>query len=141
MVLKRFEDRLIAWRGLRDKLTSESDPVQTAIDFWNTIPKSIRNLDPYDSTTWPDPWEMIEENVYCEYTSTLAIGYTLMLTEKFKDWHYEIQVGLDKDQSKLYYMLIAGDRVIGLDQEKSVHITDIPKNIHIEQTHVLSEQF
>jgi|LauGreDrversion4_2_1035121.scaffolds.fasta_scaffold49947_3 hypothetical protein len=141
MVLKRFEDRLIAWRGLREKLTSASDPVQTAIDYWNTIPKSIRNLDPYDSATWPDPWEMIEENVYCEYTSTLAIGYTLMLTEKFKDWHYEIQVGLDKDQSKLYYMLIAGDRVIGLDQEKSVHIKDIPNNIHIEKTHVLSEQF
>ena len=141
MVLKRFEDRLIAWRVLRDKLTSESDPVQTAIDFWNNIPKTIRNLDPYDSTTWPDPWEMIEENVYCEYTSTLAIGYTLMLTEKFKDWHYEIQVGLDKDQSKLYYMLIAGDQVIGLDQDKSVHIKDIPNNIHIEKTHVLSEQF
>jgi hypothetical protein len=64
-----------------------------------------------------------------------------MLTEKFKDWRYEIQVGIDKEQSKLYYILIAGDRVIGLDQEKSVHIKDIPKNIHIQKIHVLSEQY
>jgi hypothetical protein len=141
MVLKRFEDRLAAWRDIRDQLNFDIDPIQTAIDFWNVIPKSVRNIDPYDSTTWPDPWQMIEENVYCEYTTTLAIGYTLMLTEKFKDWRYEIQVGIDKEQSKLYYILIAGDRVIGLDQEKSVHIKDIPKNIHIQKIHVLSEQY
>jgi hypothetical protein len=141
MVLKRFEDRLATWRGFRDQLIFDNDPVQSTIDFWNSIPKSVRNIDPYDSTTWPDPWQMIEENVYCEYTTTLAIGYTLMLTEKFKDWHYEIQVGIDKDQSKLYYILIAGDRVIGLDREKSVHISDMPKNIHIQKIHVLSEQY
>jgi hypothetical protein len=141
MVLKRFEDRLAAWRDIRDQLNFDIDPIQTAIDFWNVIPKSVRNIDPYDSTTWPDPWQMIEENVYCEYTTTLAIGYTLMLTEKFKDWRYEIQVGIDKEQSKLYYILIAGDRVIGLDQEKSVHIKDIPKHIHIQKIHVLSEQY
>jgi hypothetical protein len=112
-----------------------------AIDFWKTIPKISRNLDPYDKTTWPDPWQMIQENAYCEYTATLAVGYTLMLSNCGKDWSYEIQVGLDRSQSKLYYMLIVEDRVVGFEQEKSVHISDIPKNIHIEKTHVLSEQF
>jgi hypothetical protein len=141
MVLKRYEDRLVAWKKLRSQLDKETDPLQTAIDFWETIPKVSRNLDPYDKATWPDPWEMIEENVYCEFTATLAVGYTLMLSECGKDWHYEIQVGLDKTQSKLYYMLIVGDRVVGFEQEKSVHISNIPSNIHIEKTHVLSEQF
>jgi hypothetical protein len=122
MVLKRYEDRLVAWKKLRSQLDKESDPLQTAIDFWETIPKVSRNLDPYDKTTWPDPWEMIEENVYCEFTATLAVGYTLMLSECGKDWHYEIQVGLDKNQSKLYYMLIVGDRVVGFEQEKSVSL-------------------
>jgi len=141
MVLKQFEDRLTVWKKLRDTVVSDSDPVQSVIDFWNNMPESSRNIDPYDPATWPDPWQMIEENVYCEYTKVLAIGYTLMLTESFKDWHYEIQVGIDKQQSKLYYMLIAGDLIIGLDQEKSVHIKDLPKDIHIEKIHVLSEQY
>jgi hypothetical protein len=141
MTLKSFEDRLATWKRLRDKLVSQPDPIQLAIDFWNDLPESSRNLDPYDQDTWPDPWTLILENTYCNYTKILGIGYTLMLTDKFKDWHYEIQVGIDRDQSKLYYMLIADDRVIGLEQEKSVHISSIPKNIHIQKTHVLSGQY
>lgn len=141
MVLKSFEDRLATWKRLRDNLVSHPDPIQTTINFWNELPPAPRNIDPYDPDTWPDPWQLIEENVYCEYTKILGIGYTLMLSEKFQDWHYEIQVGVDRQQSKLYYMLIAGDRVIGFEQEKSVHISSIPKNIHIQKTHVLSEQY
>jgi hypothetical protein len=141
MVLKNYEDRLATWKKLRSQIDNEVDPLQVAIDFWKTIPKISRNLDPYDKTTWPDPWQMIQENAYCEYTATLAVGYTLMLSNCGKDWSYEIQVGLDRSQSKLYYMLIVEDRVVGFEQEKSVHISDIPKNIHIEKTHVLSEQF
>jgi hypothetical protein len=141
MLSKRYEDRLIAWKQLRDQLDHSVNPIQSAITFWNSIPESSRNLDPYDSTTWPDPWEMIEENSYCEYTKVLAIGYTLMLTEKCKDWHYEVRVGLDRRHSKLYYMLVVDNHVIGFEEEKSVHISNIPRDIHIEKTHVLSEQF
>lgn len=141
MLSKRYEDRLSAWKKLRTQIDIESDPIQTAINFWSPIPESTRNIDPYDSATWPEPWEMIEENSFCEYTKILAIGYTLMLTEKYKDWHYEIRVGLDRKQSKLYYMLLAGEHVVGFEDGKSVHISKLPKNIHIEKTHVLSKQF
>jgi len=141
MVLKSFEDRLAIWKRLRDDLTAQPNPIQSVIDFWNNLPQSPRNIDPYDESTWPSPWEIIEENVYCEYTKILGIGYTLMLSEKFKNWHYEVQVGVDRTQSKLYYMLIADNQVIGLDQQKSVHILNISENIHIEKKYVLSEQY
>lgn len=141
MLSRTYEDRLIAWKNLRSRLDYEEDPVQCAIDFWKPIPEVSRSIDPYDAKTWPDPWEMIEENSFCEYTKVLAIGYTLMLTEKCKDWHYEIQIGLDRNHSKLYYILLAGDHVVGIEEEKSIHISKLPKNIHIQQTHVLSEQF
>lgn len=141
MVLKSFEDRLSIWKRLRDELVSKSDPIQHVINFWNSIPPSSRNIDPYDQSTWPDPWQMIEENVYCEYTKILAVAYTLMLSESSKDWRYEIHIGIDRDDSKLYYMLIANDKVIGLEKEKSVYIKDVPKSIHIQKIHVLSEQY
>lgn len=141
MVLKSFEDRLGIWKKLRDELISKEDPIQHTINFWNSMPQSPRNLDPYDQSTWPDPWQLIEENVYCEYTKTLAVAYTLMLSRQFQDWRYEIHIGLDRNDSKLYYMLIANDKVIGLEKEKSVYIKDIPKSIHIQKIHVLSKQY
>lgn len=140
MVLKNYEDRLLIWKNLRAKIDIEGS-IQPAIDFWNQVPETKRNIDPYDPNTWPEPWEMIEENQYCEYTKILALGYTLMLTDTFKDWHYEVKIGVDRTQSKLYYMLVAGDYVLGFDKTKSIHISELPNEIHIEQSHVLSEQF
>lgn len=136
---KKFEDRLKVWHDFRASLSSDVDPVQSTIDFWNDAPESPRNIDPYDSATWPNPWEMIEENSYCEFTKLLAIVYTLKLTDMFDDWQPVFKVGLDKHQARLYYMCIIDDNVLGFDPEKSVHINELPRSIHIQKTIKLFE--
>lgn len=141
MFEKKFEERLKVWHEFRQRLSSEADPIQCAIDFWSSAPTSPRNIDPYDEATWPNPWEMIEENSYCEFTRTLAIAYTLKLTNQFADWQPEFRVGVDKSQSRLYYMCILNNNVLGFDLDKSVHITQIPKDIHIQKTIMLSELY
>lgn len=141
MVSKPFEERIVTWSRFRATLETSADPISDVINFWNDVPLASRNLDPFDMTTWPDPWEMIEENSYCEFGRLLAIAYTLKLTDKFKDWQPVFKIGLDRKTSRRYYMLLIGDQVVGFDQEKSVHINDIPKSIHIEKTHVLKEWY
>jgi hypothetical protein len=141
MVDKKFEDRLTIWRKFRDSLSTSSQPVQDVINYWNNIPQGARNVDPYDQNTWPGPWEMIEENLYCEFTKILAIAYTLKLSNLYDDWQPIIKIGLDRTQSRLYYMLYLDDQVIGFDEDKSVHINELPKNIHIEKVHVMREQY
>ena len=131
---KKFEDRLKAWHDFRETLLTDPDPIQSTIDFWSNAPITSRNIDPYDQSTWPDPWQMIEENSFCEYTKTLAIAYTLKLTDIYQDWQPTFYVGLDKSQSRLYYMCVLNDNVLGFDLEKSVHITQLPKSIHIQKT-------
>lgn len=141
MVDKKFEDRLAIWRQLRDSLATSNNPIQDVIDYWNDIPQGQRNADPFDDQTWPDPWEMIEENSYCEFTKILAMAYTLKLSKLYDDWQPVIKIGLDRTQSRMYYMLYLGDQVIGFDEEKSVHISELPKNIHIEKIHVMRELY
>jgi hypothetical protein len=136
---KKFEDRLKVWHDFRAGLSTDNNPIQSAIDFWSDAPESPRNIDPYDESTWPTPWEMIQENSYCEYTRILAIAYTLKLTDRFNDWQPEFRVGLDKRHSRLYYMCIIDDYVLGFDPEKSVHIKELPRSIHIQKTIQLLE--
>jgi len=136
---KKFEDRLKLWHDFRASLSNDIDPVQSAIDFWSDAPESSRNIDPYDESTWPSPWEMIQENSYCEYTKILAVAYTLKLTDRFNDWQPVFKVGLDKRHSRLYYMCIIDDYVLGFDPEKSVHIKELPRSIHIQKTIQLFE--
>jgi hypothetical protein len=141
MFEKKFEERLRAWHDFRESLSDSQQPIQSAIDFWNLVPTARRNIDPYDQTTWPDPWQMIEENSYCEFTKTLAVAYTLKLTSQYRDWQPVFKVGVDKSESRLYYMCILDDIVLGYDQDKSVHIDEIPKSIHIEKVIELPELY
>lgn len=141
MVGKSFEDRLKFWHDFRIELTNTEDPLQTTIDFWNRVPSTARNIDPYDESTWPNPWEMIEENNYCDYTKILAMAYTLKLSGLFENWQPIFKVGIDKQHSRLYYMLFIEDKVLGFDSEKSVHINDLPKDIHIQKIIELGELY
>jgi hypothetical protein len=141
MFEKKFEDRLRLWHDFRESLKQSIDPVQDTIDFWSLAPDSLRNLDPYDETTWPDPWQMIEENSYCEFTKLLAVVYTLKLANLYADWQPIFKVGLDKRQSRLYYMCILNNKVLGIDPDKSVNITQLSKNIQIQKIIELPELY
>jgi hypothetical protein len=139
MVGKSFEDRLRFWHDFRTRLSRSADPLQTTIDFWNNVPSTSRNIDPYDESTWPDPWQMIEENNYCDYTKTLAMAYTLKLSGLYEDWQPIFKIGIDRTNSRLYYMLFIQDKVLGFDIEKSVHINELPEDIHIQKIIQLRE--
>ena len=35
-----------------------------------------------DTLSWPDPWELLVENTYCEVARALGICYTLLLLDE-----------------------------------------------------------
>ena len=76
------EDRLRAWREFRTEI--ESLPIETALaetaEFWRHAPFVPYNLDFSDPTNWPDPWTLIQENIYCDIAKCLGIVYTISLT-------------------------------------------------------------
>jgi len=37
------------------------------------------HLHPHDIDNWPDPWELLSENTYCEVARALGMCYTLYL--------------------------------------------------------------
>ena len=60
---KSYEQRLLIWRELREGLEVSKDPIQDTIDFYNQAPTCLIAADPYTPSTWPDPWELIKENI------------------------------------------------------------------------------
>lgn len=105
------EDRLSAWSALRKDVDISSDPLQTLIDFWANTPfvPHNHNIDPYYSASWPTPWEIIVENKYDDFTKAVMIGYTLLLTNRFKDSKIEIQTLIDNEQNRLYNIVYVDD--------------------------------
>ena len=137
---KQFEERLILWREFRETLEISSDPIQDTIDFYNQAPYCSIAADPYTPSTWPDPWELLEENNYCSFVKILAICYTLQLTDVLSQASYEIHITRDNKKSATYYLLYVDDQVIGFNGETHVHKSELPATMHSELVHSLQPQ-
>lgn len=129
MTNKTYEVRLSDWSNFRDTLELSEDPIQDVIDYYKKFPIVSIHTDPYDMASWPNPWELIHENEYCEFCIILGICYTLQLTDRFSQEHFEIHITLDEDKSHHYYLLHVGDRVLGYNKDKHVKQTEIKEKL------------
>ena len=109
-----FYQNIKLWLSLRNRLEQDDDPYQSVFNFWNTVPTSKMSIDPYNKDTWPDPWEMIQENDYCEFKKLLAISYTLQLTDRFSRSDFGIHITLDRDKSRYLYLLSVDNKTISI---------------------------
>lgn len=131
---KTYEQRLASWRNFRLSLETATDPLQEVIDAYKTVPLVRFQCDPYDRTTWPSPWEVIDENIYCEFVKLLGMCYTLQLTERFSNETFEIHIKYNKADSSIYYLLQVNDTIIGYDDNSYVNIKDLPKTLVSQET-------
>jgi len=135
---KKFEDRMSLWREFRDMLEVCDDPIQTAIDFYNQAPATTLAIDPYTQSTWPDPWQLLEENVYCKFVKILAICYSLQLTDRLSTCKFEINITRDNKNSNTYYLLMIDNFVVGFNGDSYVHRKDLPPTVYSELEYKMS---
>jgi hypothetical protein len=76
-----YETRLKNWYDLRQQLQNTEDATKCVeIDkWWQSAPIVTHHLHPQDIDNWPDPWELLSENTYCEVARALGMCYTLLL--------------------------------------------------------------
>ena len=78
-----FADRLEAWAELRASVQSMPlDQALAAVNtWWYRTPWQAYYLHWDDIETWPDPWELLNDNTFCELARGLGILYTLSLVD------------------------------------------------------------
>ena len=81
---RTFPDRLQAWAVLREQCTTAELPVAlTAIDtWWQQTPWCPYHLHWDDRPTWPDPWQLLDDNLYCSLARGLGIMYTIAMLDR-----------------------------------------------------------
>ena len=79
-----FADRLTAWADLRSQAQSlDLESALTAINtWWFNAPWQPYFLHWDDQPTWPDPWQLLSDNVYCDLAKALGILYTISLLDR-----------------------------------------------------------
>ena len=79
-----FSARLESWNLLRDQCTNL--PVTAALEdinaWWFRAPWTAYHQHWDDSEAWPDPWQLLSDNIYCELARGLGILYTITLLDR-----------------------------------------------------------
>jgi hypothetical protein len=79
-----FSARLASWNQLRDQC--QNLPAQSALEhinaWWFRAPWRPYYLHWDDQKTWPDPWQLLSDDIYCELARGLGILYTITLLDR-----------------------------------------------------------
>ena len=119
-----FADRLAAWADLRDKcqyLDIESALISINT-WWANSPWQPYYLHWDDQPTWPDPWQLLSDNVYCDLAKALGILYTISLLDRAD--MADAELVLAEDGSNL--VLVAKEKYI-LNWNKDSIVNNKPK--------------
>ena len=79
-----FAARLESWNLLRDRC--QTLPIESALNeinsWWFQAPWTPYYLHWDDQPTWPDPWQLLSDNVYCDLARGLGIVYTISMLDR-----------------------------------------------------------
>ena len=128
------QERLAVWRKFRQSLTplSDEDKMKSVADFWSKAPRVNFYLNPEQLQDWPDPWELITDNMYCDIAVALGMTYTLALTDEFDVTRLKLQIMRSRQQSLEVNLSIVdqGLYVLNYSQNEVLNISQLPKDLY-----------
>lgn len=127
-----YENRLESWANFRDSLEEADDPFRKVLENYNLSPYVRINLDPWDSNTWPSPWELILENTYDDFSRVLGMCYSLQLTDRFKESSFEIHI-ISNSEKGHCFLLLVDQILLGYIDDEIIIANEIPKNFYSQQ--------
>jgi hypothetical protein len=79
-----FSSRLESWNLLRSQCQtlSPKSALEDINRWWFDCPWQPYYLHWEDQNSWPDPWQLLSDNVYCEVARGLGILYTITLLDR-----------------------------------------------------------
>ena len=73
----------MSWYQLRCNLSDNtSDALEQINSWWQRTPWVPYYLHWDDQQHWPDPWQLLADNIYCDVARALGIMYTLAIISR-----------------------------------------------------------
>ena len=122
----RTEQRIVAWRQFRKDLQQWPDGLDRVAAVWAKAP--IRNyLTQDESEKWPEPWQMIADNCYCDIAVALGMFYTLYYSSyPQKEQMQLIGYKLRSEHKEFNLVLCEGEKyVLNYELGRVVNIPDV----------------
>ena len=119
------QDRLTEWRKFREQLENSATPLEDVAQLWGGAPFVSSYLNPTEPSHWPDPWHLIIDNKLDDLAIVLGMLYTLKLTQRFMNNHFEIHMSTSSNRKDKNYYLVVENQVLNLEYRSVKHINDL----------------
>lgn len=106
---RTFDERLASWMQLRQQATL-ADPKSALLainSWWFQTPWRAYHLHWDDQADWPDPWQLLSDNLYCPLARGLGILYTITLLDR-------------SDLQDAVLVEVGSDNLVLIDREKYI---------------------
>jgi hypothetical protein len=126
MWAKTFAERLASWSNLRRHCeTLDTESALTAINaWWFDTPWTPYHLHWDDRANWPDPWQLLDDNLYCSLARGMGVMYTIAMLDR-EDLQDAVLVEVDGDN----LVLISQEKyILNWDRDTVVNISPSYKN-------------
>lgn len=130
------DERLRSWQDFRTTIGQK--PFEQALEdtqhLWSYAPYVAHYLTTDQLSAWPDPWELLYENYYCDLAKALGIVYTLYLSSHRPD--IEIKIYQDPDSKETYNLVLVdqGKYVLNMIHDEVVNKQQIDSNLKLVET-------
>ena len=118
---KTFAERLESWAQLREQVSTAD--VETALrainSWWFQTPWRAYHLHWDDHAVWPDPWQLLSDDLYCPLARGLGILYTITMLDR-PDLQGAVLVEVDSDNLVLVH---EKKYILNWDSEQMLNIT------------------
>jgi len=134
-----FEQRLAAWNVLRDRVRTlpKPDALEEINSWWQKTPWRAYHLHWDDQADWPDPWQLLSDNIYCELARGLGILYTITVLDRDD---LQDAVLIESDQGNLV-LVEDGKYILNWDQSPRLNINLQQNKHHITQSDVKKQLY
>ena len=128
---KTFDARLDSWNRLRT-LAHDADSIESALKlinaWWFDTPWCAYHLHWDDLKDWPDPWQLLSDNIYCDLARGLGIVYTITLMDR------------DDISDAQLVLTDSGHNLVQVSQSKYILNWDRDTVLNTNQKHLAKKQ-
>ncbi len=106
---RTFDERLASWTQLRQQaaLADPESALNAINSWWFRTPWRAYHLHWDDQADWPDPWQLLSDNLYCPLARGLGILYTIALLDR-------------PDLQDAVLVEVGSDNLVLIDREKYI---------------------
>lgn len=129
-----IDDRLSSWSKFRADLDHSTQPLEDVWEFWKQAPYIPYNnkIDPYHQAAWPSPWEIIVDNKYDDFTKALMIGWTLKLSNRYKNDVIDLRTYIDNSKNSIYNVICVNEWLINYSDNGPITIEKMPDSFSLQ---------